>query len=139
MVCGISFEKARRGQLPPSRFFFFSDTKHFIQQKLCKQDLFRCRRKIYFRLSSSFYTPTQEIFLRELVSNAVDATTKLKAIAARGEMDTELGDTHIEILLDAEAKTLTIRDRGIGMSADEVNRYLNQVAFSSAQEFFREI
>jgi len=88
-----------------------------------------------FPIIKQFLYSDQEIFLRELVSNAVDATTKLKALASRGEVQGELGDLTIEILLDKEAKTLTIRDRGIGMTEDEVNRYLNQVAFSSAQEF----
>jgi molecular chaperone HtpG len=76
-----------------------------------------------------------EIFLRELVSNAVDATTKLRTLAAKGEAVGELGELTIEVEADKEAKTLTIRDRGIGMSEEEVEKYLNQVAFSSAQEF----
>ncbi len=77
----------------------------------------------------------QEIFLRELVSNAVDATTKLKTLARKGVVDQELGDLTIDILLDEEAKTLTVRDRGIGLTQDEAEKYLNQVAFSSAHEF----
>ena len=75
--------------------------------------------------------------MRELVSNAVDATTKLKAKAAKGETG-EIGDTTIEIIADKEAKTLTIRDRGIGMTEEEVEKYLNQVAFSSAEEFLEQ-
>lgn len=88
-----------------------------------------------FPIIKQFLYSDQEIFLRELVSNAVDATTKLKTLANRGEVSGEIGDTHIEILLDSEAKTLTIRDRGIGMTEEEVQKYLNQVAFSSAAEF----
>ncbi|HMO41318.1 MAG TPA: molecular chaperone HtpG [Saprospiraceae bacterium] len=88
-----------------------------------------------FPIIKQYLYSDQEIFLRELISNAVDATTKLKALAARGEVKGELGDLTIEILLDKEQKTLTIRDKGIGMTAEEANKYLNQVAFSSATEF----
>lgn len=88
-----------------------------------------------FPIIKKFLYSDHEIFLRELVSNAVDATTKAKALASRGELQGELGDLTIDILLDKKKKTLTIRDRGIGMTRDEVLRYLNQVAFSSASEF----
>ncbi|MCB9080832.1 MAG: molecular chaperone HtpG [Lewinellaceae bacterium] len=88
-----------------------------------------------FPIIKKFLYSDHEIFLRELVSNAVDATVKLQTLARRGEFSGELGETTIDILLDKEAKTLTIRDRGIGMSEDEVQKYLNQVAFSSAAEF----
>jgi molecular chaperone HtpG len=88
-----------------------------------------------FPIIKKFLYSDQEIFLRELVANAIDATTKLKTYANKGEVEGELGDTRIEILLDKEAKTITIRDKGIGMTGDEVQKYLNQVAFSSAQEF----
>lgn len=88
-----------------------------------------------FPIIKQFLYSDQEIFLRELVSNAVDATTKLKTLALKGEVKGEVGDTFIEILLDKDAKTLTIRDRGIGMTEEETMKYLNQVAFSSAQEF----
>ncbi len=88
-----------------------------------------------FPIIKQFLYSDQEIFLRELISNAVDATSKLKTLAARGEVNGEIGETIIDILLDKDAKTLTIRDRGIGMTEEEVNKYLNQVAFSSAQEF----
>ena len=77
----------------------------------------------------------QEIFLRELISNAIDASQKLKTLSAKGEFKGEIGDDHIEVLLDNEAKTLTIRDSGIGMTKEEVEKYINQIAFSSAQEF----
>ncbi len=88
-----------------------------------------------FPIIKQFLYSDQEIFLRELVSNAVDATSKLRTLALRGDVKGEIGDTSIDIILDAEAKTLTIRDKGIGMTIDECEKYLNQVAFSSAQEF----
>ncbi|MEO1713291.1 MAG: ATP-binding protein, partial [Bacteroidota bacterium] len=88
-----------------------------------------------FPIIKKFLYSDQDIFLRELVSNAVDATTKVKTLASAGELSGELGDLTIEIILDEAAKTLTIRDKGIGMDAEEVQKYLNQVAFSSAQEF----
>ena len=86
-----------------------------------------------FPIIKKFLYSDQEIFLRELVSNAVDATSKLKTLSSKGEFKGELGDLiiHIEI----EDKKLIIKDNGIGMSEEEVNKYLNQVAFSSAQEF----
>ena len=88
-----------------------------------------------FPISKQFLYSDQEIFLRELISNAVDATTKLKTLAAKGEATGEIGDTTIEVIVDKDNKTLTIRDRGIGMTEEEVEKYLNQVAFSSAQDF----
>ena len=88
-----------------------------------------------FPIIKKFLYSDHEIFLRELVSNAVDATSKLKALARRGEVSGEIGETKIEVILDKDAKTLTIRDRGIGMTEEEVLKYLNQVAFSSAEEF----
>jgi molecular chaperone HtpG len=88
-----------------------------------------------FPIIKQFLYSDQEIFLRELVSNATDATTKLKTLSSRGIAQGELGDLTIEIILDEAAKTLTIRDKGIGMTEEEVNKYLNQVAFSSAAEF----
>ncbi len=88
-----------------------------------------------FPIIKKFLYSDQEIFLRELVSNAVDATSKIETLSRRGEFTGDLGDLTIDILLDKDARTLTIRDRGLGMTEDEVMRYLNQVAFSSAQEF----
>lgn len=88
-----------------------------------------------FPIIKQFLYSDQEIFLRELISNAVDATTKLKTLAAKGEATGEIGDTTIEVIVDKDNKTLTIRDRGIGMTEEEVEKYLNQVAFSSAQDF----
>ncbi|MCP4443640.1 MAG: molecular chaperone HtpG [Aureispira sp.] len=88
-----------------------------------------------FPIIKKFLYSDHEIFLRELIANATDATTKMETFARRGEFNEELGDTTIQIILDEEAKTLTIRDRGIGMNEEEVMKYLNQVAFSSAAEF----
>ncbi len=88
-----------------------------------------------FPIIKQFLYSDQEIFLRELISNAIDATNKLKTLSAKGEFKGEMGELVIDILLDKDAKTLTIRDRGIGMTTDEVKKYLNQVAFSSAAEF----
>ena len=88
-----------------------------------------------FPIIKKFLYSDHEIFLRELIANATDATTKLRTLASKGEIKTEVGDTSIEVILDETARTLTIRDKGIGMTEDEVQRYLNQVAFSSAQEF----
>ncbi len=76
-----------------------------------------------------------EIFLRELISNGVDAIQKLKMVARSGEYSGELGDPEIRITVDKDAKTLTVTDNGIGMTADEIKKYINQVAFSSAEEF----
>lgn len=88
-----------------------------------------------FPIIKQFLYSDQEIFLRELVSNAVDATQKLRTLSSKGEFKGELGDTRIEIILEEDNNTLTIRDKGIGMNEEEVMKYLNQVAFSSAQEF----
>ncbi len=88
-----------------------------------------------FPIIKKFLYSDQEIFLRELVSNATDATSKLKTLARKGEVKSKIDDTTIDILIDQEAGTLTIRDRGIGMTEEEVMKYLNQVALSSAQDF----
>lgn len=88
-----------------------------------------------FPIIKKFLYSDHEIFLRELVSNAVDATSKLKALARMGEVPADLGNTTIEIKLDEKKKTLHIIDKGIGMTQEEVEKYLNQVAFSGASEF----
>lgn len=88
-----------------------------------------------FPIIKKFLYSDHEIFLRELISNAVDATKKIKGLAQLGDYQQELGDLTIVVKVDKEAKTLTISDRGIGMSGDEVKKYINQVAFSSAEEF----
>jgi len=90
-----------------------------------------------FPIIKKFLYSDHEIFLRELISNAVDATQKLKTLASIGEAKGELGDLNIEVKLDTEKKTITISDKGIGMTAEEVEKYLNQVAFSGAEEFVK--
>jgi molecular chaperone HtpG len=85
-------------------------------------------------IKKSLYTD-HEIFLRELISNAVDAISKLKMASLAGEVSTELPEPEISLAIDAEKKTLSITDNGIGLTADEVKKYINQVAFSSAEEF----
>ena len=88
-----------------------------------------------FPIIKKFLYSDHEIFLRELVSNAVDASQKLKFFAKNGEFKGEMGDLKVEVILDKEEKTLTIRDRGIGMTAEEIDKYINQIAFSGAEEF----
>ena len=88
-----------------------------------------------FPLIKKFLYSDHEIFLRELISNGTDATTKLKHLISIGEAKTELGDAKIEISINKDAKTLTIKDQGLGMTADEVEKYINQIAFSGAEEF----
>lgn len=90
-----------------------------------------------FPIIKKFLYSDHEIFLRELISNAVDATQKLKALASMGQVKDELGDLTIEVILNKEEKTLTIRDQGIGMTAEEVDKYINQIAFSGAEEFVK--
>lgn len=91
-----------------------------------------------FPIIKKFLYSDHEIFLRELVSNAVDASQKLKVLSSNGEFKGELGDLKVEVILDTDAKTLTIRDRGIGMTADEIDKYINQIAFSGAEEFVQQ-
>ncbi|HWV73023.1 MAG TPA: molecular chaperone HtpG [Pseudosphingobacterium sp.] len=88
-----------------------------------------------FPVIKKFLYSDNEIFLRELVSNAVDATQKLKRLTSLGQYQGEVGDTTIEISFDEQAKTITISDKGIGMTAEEVKKYINQIAFSGATEF----
>ena len=88
-----------------------------------------------FPIIKKFLYSDHEIFLRELISNAVDATQKLKTLASLGEFNGDLGDQTIEVELDKKAKTLKVIDRGIGMTSEEVDKYINQIAFSSAEEF----
>ena len=88
-----------------------------------------------FPIIKKFLYSDHEIFLRELVSNAIDATQKLKTLASVGEAKGELGDTRVRVLIDKKKKTLTVQDHGIGMTAEEVDKYINQIAFSGAEEF----
>jgi molecular chaperone HtpG len=88
-----------------------------------------------FPIIKKFLYSDHEIFMRELVSNAVDASQKLKTLAALGEFKGEVGDLQVEVAIDKKAKTITISDNGIGMTAEEVKKYINQIAFSGAEEF----
>ena len=88
-----------------------------------------------FPIIKQFLYSDNEIFLRELVSNAVDATQKMKTLKNIGELKTDINKLRVEVILDKESKTLTIRDNGIGMTGDEVDKYINQIAFSGAEEF----
>ena len=88
-----------------------------------------------FPVIKKFLYSDHEIFLRELISNAVDATQKLKTLASVGEVKGDLGDTRVRVLIDKKKKTLTVQDHGVGMTADEVDRFINQIAFSGAEEF----
>jgi molecular chaperone HtpG len=88
-----------------------------------------------FPIIKKFLYSDHEIFLRELVSNAVDATQKIKRLASLGHYNNELGELKIKVAIDKKAKTITVSDNGIGMTADEIKKYINQVAFSGATEF----
>ncbi len=91
-----------------------------------------------FPIIKKFLYSDHEIFLRELVSNAVDATQKIKRLASLGEFQGELGDTTVDVSVNKKKKTISIKDRGIGMTADEIKKYINQIAFSGATEFLEE-
>ncbi len=91
-----------------------------------------------FPIIKKFLYSDHEIFLRELVSNAVDAVQKLKVLAASGEFKGDLGELKVDVILDTEAKTITIRDNGIGMTEAEIDKYINQIAFSGAEEFVKQ-
>ncbi|MEN8929037.1 MAG: molecular chaperone HtpG [Flavobacteriales bacterium] len=88
-----------------------------------------------FPIIKKFLYSDTEIFLRELVSNAVDASQKLKTLSSLGEYKGEVGDLQVEVILNKDAKTLTVKDNGIGMTGEEVDKYINQIAFSGAEEF----
>ena len=91
-----------------------------------------------FPIIKKFLYSDTEIFLRELVSNAVDASQKLMTLSNAGEYKKEVKNLKVEVILDSKKKTLTIRDHGIGMTQDEVNKYINEVAFSGAEEFLEQ-
>ena len=97
----------------------------------------RVQTENIFPIIKKFLYSDHEIFLRELVSNAVDASQKLKTLSGLGEAKGELGELKIDVELDVKAKTITIADKGIGMTGAEVDKYLNQVAFSGAEEFLK--
>src|SRR5690554_3390921 len=88
-----------------------------------------------FPIIKKYLYSDHEIFLRELISNAVDATQKLKTLSSVGEFKGEMGDLTIQVKLDKKNKTLTISDRGVGMTSEEIDKYINQLAFSGANDF----
>src|SRR3984885_6784328 len=88
-----------------------------------------------FPIIKKFLYSDNEIFLRELTANAVDAVQKIKRLAALGQHSGEIGNPMVDISFDAEKKTITISDNGLGMTADEIKKYINQIAFSGAEEF----
>ena len=95
----------------------------------------RVQTENIFPIIKKFLYSDHEIFLRELVSNAVDASQKLKTLSSKGEVKGDIGNLRVDVILNAKEKTLTIMDNGIGMSSEEVDKYINQVAFSGAEEF----
>ncbi|MCT9925370.1 ATP-binding protein, partial [Enterococcus faecalis] len=88
-----------------------------------------------FPVIKKFLYSAHKIFLREIVSNAVDATQKLKTLTSVGEFKGETGDLRVTVSVDKVARTITVSDRGVGMTEEEVEKYINQIAFSSAEEF----
>lgn len=106
-----------------------------IKTKVMKTGQIHVQTENIFPIIKKFLYSDHEIFLRELVSNAVDASQKLKFFAKNGDYKGEMGDLKVEIILNKDEKTLTIRDRGIGMTAEEIDKYINQIAFSGAEEF----
>src|SRR6201989_1814943 len=95
----------------------------------------RVQTENIFPIIKKFLYSDHEIFLRELVSNAVDATQKMKRLSSLGQYNGETGDLRVEVAFDEKAKTITISDNGIGMTAEEIKKYINQIAFSGATEF----
>ena len=108
--------------------------KHQTLKKMAKGKI-KVNTENIFPIIKKFLYSDHEIFLRELIANATDATKKLHALASVGEFKGDIGDDKIEIIVDKKAKTLTIKDRGIGMTGEEVKKYINQIAFSGAEEF----
>ena len=92
-----------------------------------------------FPIIKKFLYSDNEIFLRELVSNAVDAIQKVKRLSSLGTYNGELGDLKVSVSYDTDAKTITISDNGLGMTAEEIKKYINQIAFSGATEFMEKL
>ncbi len=119
-------------------FHWHKDCQRVEQKNIMKTGQIHVQTENIFPIIKKFLYSDHEIFLRELVSNAVDASQKLKVLSSNGEFKGELGDLKVEVILDEKKKTLTIRDNGIGMSADEIDKYINQIAFSGAEEFVQQ-
>ncbi len=115
----------------------FTRNKNSKKSKTMSKGTISVQTEDIFPIIKKFLYSEHEIFLRELISNAVDASSKLETLARKGAYKGSLGELTIEVILNPKEKTLTIRDRGIGMTEEEVKKYLNQVAFSSAEEFLK--
>jgi len=109
--------------------------KDILKIVIMQKGSIRVQTENIFPIIKKFLYSEHDIFLRELVSNATDATQKLKTLSSIGEAKGELGELRIDVKLDTAAKTITFSDRGVGMTAEEVDKYINQVAFSGAEEF----
>src|SRR5215475_506379 len=119
--------------IPPLCLIIYQYKTLFAMQK----GNIRVQTENIFPIIKKFLYSDHDIFIRELVSNAVDATQKLKTLSSLGEVKGDLGELGIDIQLNKEEKTITISDKGIGMTGEEVDKYLNQVAFSGAEEFLK--
>jgi molecular chaperone HtpG len=113
----------------------FALLKTSLKNKTMQQGSINVQTENIFPIIKKFLYSDHEIFLRELVSNAVDATQKVKTLNGLGELQSTTEDLKVEVILDKEAKTLTVRDNGIGMTGEELEKYINQIAFSGAEEF----
>src|SRR5687768_12383952 len=120
---------------PPGRIQFSSKNLIIMAAAAAEKGTISIHTENIFPIIKKFLYSDHEIFLRELVSNAVDATQKIKRLAALGHFKGELGDLKIKVAVDENAKTLTVSDNGLGMTADEIKKYINQVAFSGATDF----
>jgi molecular chaperone HtpG len=116
-------------------FGLLIDTKKESKKVTMQKGQIRVQTENIFPIIKKFLYNEQDIFLRELISNATDATQKLKTLSSLGEAKGELGDLRIDVTVNAKEKTITIEDKGVGMTKEEVDKYLNQVAFSGAEEF----
>jgi molecular chaperone HtpG len=115
--------------------FWYSLCYYHLKFTNMQKGQIRVQTENIFPIIKKFLYSDHEIFLRELVSNAVDASQKLKTLSGKGEVKGAIGDLRVDVVLDAKEKTLSIIDNGIGMSSAEVDKYINQVAFSGAEEF----
>src|SRR5215204_6318750 len=113
----------------------FENRRFLKQSNLMQTGKINVHTENIFPIIKKFLYSDHEIFLRELVSNAVDASQKLKTLASLGEFKGEIGILQVRVLIDKENGRLTISDNGVGMTADEVEKYINQIAFSGAEEF----
>ncbi len=128
----------RQGDKSPPALFgtqFAVDEQKFLNHHIMQKGNIGVTTENIFPVIKKFLYSDHEIFLREMVSNAVDATQKLKTLAERGDFKGEQGDLTVRISLDTDKGTLTISDRGIGMTAEEIDKYINQIAFSGVNDF----